>query len=101
MLHGGGDGKLTVGFGLVADEIGVPRPSYERIRCLVRDHRRQPISPGIGEVLLDITLQNRPPEPIIDIHQHVGYMDRPDDVLLAHHELRLASNRLKLSSPMN
>jgi predicted TIM-barrel fold metal-dependent hydrolase len=23
-------------------------------------------------------------EPIIDIHQHVGYMDRPDDVLLAH-----------------
>lgn len=52
--------------GLVADEIGVTRPSYERIRCLVRAHRRRPISPGIGEVLLDIALQNRPPESIID-----------------------------------
>ena len=25
-----------------------------------------------------------PPEPIIDIHQHVGYSGRPDDVLLTH-----------------
>jgi hypothetical protein len=52
--------------GLVADEIGVPRPSYERVRCVIREHRRRPIRPGIGEVLLDIALQNRPPESIID-----------------------------------
>src|SRR6266576_1737609 len=24
------------------------------------------------------------PEPVIDIHQHLGYSGRPDDVLLAH-----------------
>jgi predicted TIM-barrel fold metal-dependent hydrolase len=28
--------------------------------------------------------QAEPAEPIIDIHQHLGYHDRPDDVLLAH-----------------
>ncbi len=52
--------------GLIADELGVPRPSYERIRCLVRMHRRRPLEPGIGETLLDIALQKRPPESIIE-----------------------------------
>lgn len=31
-----------------------------------------------------IPAASQPPEPIIDIHQHVGYSGRPDDVLLAH-----------------
>jgi len=52
--------------GLIADELGVPRPSYERIRCLVRMHRRRPLEPGIGETLLDVALQRRPPESIIE-----------------------------------
>jgi len=52
--------------GAVADGLGVTRPSYERVRHLVRAHRRRPIDPGIGEMLLDIALQNRPPEALID-----------------------------------
>jgi len=52
--------------GLVADELAVPRPSYERIRCLIRLHRRRPLDPGIGETLLEVALRNRPPESIID-----------------------------------
>src|SRR5689334_9357343 len=35
-----------------------------------------------GVALLGLTVQ--PPEPIIDIHQHVGYSGRPDAVLLTH-----------------
>jgi hypothetical protein len=36
--------------------------------------------------LLGITARAQPAsgEPIIDIHQHLGYSGRPDDVLLAH-----------------
>src|SRR5512133_1270047 len=30
------------------------------------------------------TVETAEPEPIIDIHQHVGYSGRPDHVLLAH-----------------
>jgi hypothetical protein len=52
--------------GLVADALGVERPSYERVRRLVREHRRRRIEPGIGGVLLDIALRNRPPEAIVD-----------------------------------
>ena len=52
--------------GLIADELGMPRPSYERVRHLVRVHRRRPLDPGIGEMLLDIALQKRPPESIIE-----------------------------------
>ena len=52
--------------GLVADALGVTRPSYERVRQLLHEHRRRPIVPGIGDTLLDIALQNRPPESIVD-----------------------------------
>ena len=31
--------------------------------------------------------QNGAPEPIIDIHQHLGYSGRPDDVLLRHQQV--------------
>jgi hypothetical protein len=52
--------------GLVADELGLPRPSYERVRLRVLELRRRGPEPGIGSVLLDIALQQRPPESIID-----------------------------------
>jgi len=32
----------------------------------VRDHGRRSVDPGVGETLLDIALQNRPPEAVID-----------------------------------
>ena len=42
-------------------------------------------------------------EPIIDIHQHAGYMDRPDDVLLAHQSKMGVAKTILLPAgrPMN
>jgi hypothetical protein len=42
---------------------------YERIRCLV-------LEPGVGETLLDIALQRRPPESIIE-----AIVEPPDLIL--------------------
>ena len=52
--------------GVVADELGLSRPSYERVRQLIHLLRRRRIDPGPGEILLDIALRNRPPAAIID-----------------------------------
>jgi predicted TIM-barrel fold metal-dependent hydrolase len=43
------------------------------------------------------------PEPIIDIHQHVSYSDRPDDVLLKHQQLMGITKTILLPAgrPMN
>ena len=58
-------------FGAEADRLGLPRPSYERIRVLVHELRaaREP-EPGYGEVLLDIALRNRPARAIYDDPRH-------------------------------
>jgi hypothetical protein len=45
--------------GLVADALGLPRPSYEQIRRLVHDARRRGRRPSTGDVLLDIAFQVR------------------------------------------
>jgi hypothetical protein len=52
--------------GTVADELGIPRPSYQQTRVTVHLLRAQRRHPGIGEVLLDIALRVRPPEAILD-----------------------------------
>jgi len=48
--------------GALAQRLGLPQPSYESIRLLVRDLRKARAASGIGDVLLDITLRNKPPE---------------------------------------
>ncbi|MBA2355189.1 MAG: amidohydrolase family protein [Acidobacteria bacterium] len=40
--------------------------------------------------------QGEPADPIIDIHQHVGYSGRPDDVLLAHQRAMGATTTILL-----
>jgi len=52
--------------GVVAEHLGLAQPSYQRVRLLVRELRAGRAVPGIGEVLLDIALQNKPPEAIIE-----------------------------------
>lgn len=49
------------------------------------------------------TLSSAANEPIIDIHQHVGYSGRPDDVLLAHQQAMGISKTILLPAgrPMN
>ena len=52
--------------GALAGDLGLPRPSYEQIRLLVKAHRRGRLEPGIGQVLLDIAFRARPPEALLD-----------------------------------
>ena len=54
--------------GAVAREIGIPAPSYEQTRLLVHQLRRQArLSTHAGELLLDIALQKRPPETVVEL----------------------------------
>jgi hypothetical protein len=59
-----------------AAEVGLPRPSYERIRVLVHAlrsarrhlHRR----PSTASILLDVALRVRPPDAVLDHVSGVG-----------------------------
>jgi hypothetical protein len=53
--------------GLVADWLGVTRPSYEQVRILVKAHRRRPLQPGVGETLLEIAMRAKPPGVLLDV----------------------------------
>lgn len=50
--------------GRIADRLGLTRPSYEQVRVLVHQIRRQRRGPSTGEVLLDIAFRTRPPHAI-------------------------------------
>jgi hypothetical protein len=53
--------------GLVAETIGLPRPSYEQVRKIVKAQRAgQRHSPEIGPVLLDVAFRVAPPEAVLD-----------------------------------
>jgi hypothetical protein len=53
--------------GLVADWLGVPRPSYEQVRVLINAHRRRALQPGVGETLLEIAMRSKPPGALLDV----------------------------------
>lgn len=48
--------------GVVAEALGLPRPSYECVRRLGHEARHRGRLPSTGEVLLDIAFRVRPPE---------------------------------------
>jgi hypothetical protein len=47
--------------GLVAEALGLTRPSYEQVRRIVHEARRRGRRPTTGDVLLDIAFRTRPP----------------------------------------
>jgi hypothetical protein len=47
--------------GLVAEALGLARPSYEQVRRIVHEARRRGRRPTTGDVLLDIAFRVRPP----------------------------------------
>jgi hypothetical protein len=47
--------------GLVAEGLGLTRPSYEQVRRLVHNARRRGRRPTTGDVLLDVAFRTRPP----------------------------------------
>jgi hypothetical protein len=51
---------------LVAENLGLPRPSYESIRRIAHLIRARRRDPGIGEVLLDIDLRRRHSQELVD-----------------------------------
>ena len=52
--------------GFLARDLGLPKPSYEQVRLLVKQHRRGRVRPTAGRVLLDIAFRARPPEALLD-----------------------------------
>jgi hypothetical protein len=46
--------------GAVADLLGLPRPSYQRTRELVHEHRRRTLAPSAGRILLEVALSQTP-----------------------------------------
>jgi hypothetical protein len=52
--------------GALAGDLGLPRPSYEQVRLLVKDHRRGRLRPTAGRILLEIGFRARPPEALLD-----------------------------------
>jgi hypothetical protein len=52
--------------GLLAEEIGLSRPSYEQVRVILHSLRKGKREPGIGTLLLDLALRSRSPEQILD-----------------------------------
>lgn len=54
------------GVGEAAERLGEPRPSYERVRVLVREARQVRKRAATGEVLLDVMLRAEPVEALVD-----------------------------------
>ena len=52
--------------GLVAAELGLIRPSYERVRTIVTLARQRGLQQSTGDVLLDIAFRTRPPTALVD-----------------------------------
>jgi hypothetical protein len=71
------DGELPIAeirrrVGAEADRLGLPRPSYERVRELVHESRRLRAQITTGEVLLDVAFRVRPPDALVDQISGVG-----------------------------
>jgi hypothetical protein len=52
--------------GTAASALGLPRPSYETVRLLVRAARERNSGPGTLEVLADVAFRVRSPEALLD-----------------------------------
>jgi hypothetical protein len=52
--------------GVVAEALGLTRPSYQQVRVIVHELRSKSRSPRVGETLLDISLRVKPPTAILD-----------------------------------
>jgi hypothetical protein len=57
-----------------ATRLGLPRPSYQRIRELVHESRRfrRRRGPTTASVLLDVALRTRPPDALLEHMSGVG-----------------------------
>ena len=61
--------------GVLAEELGLVRPSYEQVRTIVRLARDRGRRATTADVLLDIAFRSRPPEALV---QHLAGTLPPD-----------------------
>ena len=67
--------ELARRVGAAAEQLSLPRPSYEQIRVHAHTARRwAAINATTGEVLLDVAFRARPAE---DVHDHLAGTLRP------------------------
>src|SRR5438552_18020388 len=76
------DGELSIAeirrrLGAEADRLGLPRPSYERVRELVHESRRLRAQVSTQDVLLDVTTRTRPPDALLEHISGVGVPTGP------------------------
>ena len=60
--------------GETASVLGLPRPSYERVRVLVRTRRERPWRATTAGVVFDVAMRVRPPMALAD---HLGGIGVP------------------------
>lgn len=46
--------------GAIADLLGLTRPSYQRTRQLVHEHRERKLKPGAGRILFEVATSQTP-----------------------------------------
>jgi hypothetical protein len=63
---GGSAAELNRKLGVVAEHLGLTRPSYEQVRVHLTLLRSKQLDPSLGEVLLDIAFRARPPTAVLD-----------------------------------
>ena len=63
--------------GVEAERLGLPRPSYQRVRELLHRLRNLRRQPSTGRVLLEIAYRTRPPEAFLDHVSGVGVAKLP------------------------
>jgi hypothetical protein len=51
---------------MVAEELGLRRPSYEQVRTIVKAARSRGRQPTSADVLLDIAFRSRPPTALVE-----------------------------------
>lgn len=52
--------------GEAADELALPRPSYEQVRRLLKLFRSIRPEPRLGRVAIEVALRSKPPEAFVD-----------------------------------
>jgi hypothetical protein len=57
--------ELSRRVGAEAQRLGLPRPSYERVRVLAHELRARRDEPTTADVLWDVTTRVRPPDAIL------------------------------------
>lgn len=72
-----GAAEVTRLVGERADALALPRPSYQRVRMLVREHRARPWRPSTAEVVVDVAMRVRPHDALVEHFAGIQVPEHP------------------------